>query len=257
MALACLEKVLRLDPHNQRAKSGLDWARQRLVAASHPQPVTKANLQHFVYVADDLDPTPVPTEKPAENLKAEQPSPVTQPKTVTPDEKKSNSKQTLNYSRPIPANRKPASETLDEAVPYKKSRLQSNQSSFTAVELPPEALKKANQTEKSKTFTPLGSVKKLRMPESAAFRAAKPKVAVSVSERVAQSLNGDYTLSERQSRLSLPPVRVATLLFSGAILLAVLSFILVNFAPLLGILAIILAVSGVILFNQSGTKHKE
>jgi hypothetical protein len=250
VAVTCLEKVMRLDPHNQRAKHGLDWARKRLESSSQLRAVSPQSLQDFIYDEDSAVKEPVVPPPPVT------PKTTTFSPSATPAVKNGNSsKQPLTSHTPV----KPHNlETNPEAVPYKKSRLQPSQTIFTAVELPPEALKKPDAPEKDirppvpKVGLNWGAKKKSpEVPESAAFRAAQPKVQVKMSDHVAQSFGDDYALDERQTGWSLPPY-LGWVCMGGAVLLALLTFLLSNLAPVLGVLAVILAISGAILFNQSG-----
>jgi hypothetical protein len=258
VAVACLEKVLRFDPHNHRAKNGLEWARKRLESSSQLRPVTAQGLQSFI---NEAQTPPVPTTVPDMPLPAKTTTFSPSGQSQTGEKKvKSFSKQILTSNPP----QKPQKvETNSEAVPYKKSRLQPSQTKFAAVELPPEALKKPEKTEKDTLSSLLkfsfGNNHKKQtapdFPESSAFKAAQPKVQISVSDQVVQSLGDDFAFDGRSSRFALPPY-LAWLCFGGAILLALLTFFLSNFAPLLGVLAVIAAACGAVLFNQVNTGRK-
>lgn len=138
----------------------------------------------------------------------------------------------------------PKSETKVESAPYKKSRF-ANQAPAPA--LPPEALpQKPPRPERIKKGRPRFSPRRSpRMEEDGLINKATPKIAFTVSENV--------MFGERTGTRQTYTVRVIwpLLLFVLALALALLTFLISALAPLLGMVALLVAGGGVILFNRA------
>jgi|GEM_PF-1749730 len=215
--ISCLELVLTLNPENKRAQAGLEWAKKRLkgetVTPSLPIIPTKPDIVPF---------------KSAAKL-------VIEPKTLP------------NETKPTPA-------------PYKRSRFetQSNKIASKTARMPVETnapiqdvgLKRRTTQEKNKavpdrTKNPKRESSGKKVAESTVMRAAVPKVALRISERVARN----------QTNAPKTTVQVALkwplLFFVLALALALSSFMLVPLSLFLGLTALLLAFVGIFLFNRA------
>lgn len=232
-AIVCLEQVLRLNPHNQRAQVGLEWAKRRknsaATSALAPQeaavpenPTAEKPVQ-----APEVIATP---EKPDEPL-APQPAPaeaVPQPKIASAAPKLSGSV-----------------ETKSAPPPYKKRRLTDRENHLPPLDLPPEAVAWTKPDRAERAERKRNPAKPI--PESPVFRASTPQVVFRIAPQVRQALSGKFPLPVPAGvRLRWP-----LLFFGVALLIAFLAFPLNVLAPVLGILAILLAISGVVLFNRA------
>lgn len=206
--IRCLERVLRINPSNQRARVGLEWAYKR--RAETPEPAAPA----------------------AESAPAETPEPEVAPAPEIP-------------ARPVrPPTPTREFETKSAPPPYKKRRLNVRESHLPPVDLPPEAVEwtrpdRAERAARQREAPPEPA------PPSEVLRAASPSVSFRIAPQVRQALSGKFP----------PPggvrLRWPLLIFGGALAAAFLAFPLNVLAPFLGVIAIVLAISGVILFNRA------
>jgi hypothetical protein len=112
--------------------------------------------------------------------------------------------------------------------------------------LPPEALpqKPSRSGEEKPSKKRFGRRQASRAGESSVIDATFPKIAVTVSDRVRLGVQG----YRQPGTIN---ITWPLLLFMVALALALLTFLLSAFAPLLGVLALLVAVSGVILFDRA------
>ncbi|HEX2911816.1 MAG TPA: tetratricopeptide repeat protein [Chloroflexia bacterium] len=228
-AVRCLEKALRLNPENKRARVGLEWANKRLqgenprtsqTQESHAQPgSTNAIPKGQPYLHSTPDSTA--------NLNF-------------------NANFLTGADKISAQGSKLENETKAEPAPYKKHRIAEKGSGNSSVDLPPEAIPWTRPPktldEKRAAVNPPPDV----TAESPVFRAASPRVGISVSPQVAEAARGKKATKE-----SYVPLRWPLWLFGLALLLGVLSFPLHGIAPLLGILALGAALTGIVMFNRA------
>ncbi len=136
---------------------------------------------------------------------------------------------------------KSKSETKAPAAPYKKSRF-TNQT--PALVLPPEALPQETRSGKKRSGF------KARRFAASTFKsglvdAATPKIGLTVAENVTI---GEQTGLRRANRVK---VIWPLLLFGLAVTVALLSFGFAAFGPLLGVIALLATIVGVLLFNRA------
>ncbi len=240
-AVACLEKVLRINPENNRARVGLEWAykrQQELLADKTMTPFENPQLAtlnentpaHYTAgrrrYAEPEDPVAFRQENPS-------------------------SRQETNSFRPSVMNGKTVKnsnnpETISQFAPYKKRRLETAEQALPPVDLPPEAVEwtKPRQNRTGQNQPPPRSDFK----SSRVFQAASPKVAFSVSPKITWARR--TRLNSNQER-TLYPLRLPLGLFGIALALALLTFPFNGNAPLLGTLAFLIALIGVFLFNRA------
>jgi tetratricopeptide (TPR) repeat protein len=227
-AVRCLEKALRLNPNNQRARVGLEWAYKR-------QKDAKAEAS--------FPPSQPASSRPSTGASEATNVPKTPAFSPTSEEV---FRPGLQKSGPKSYKESPAGvETKAEAAPYKKSRLPAGKMALPSVKLPPEALPwtRKDRQPARKTGQASRNSKPDILQESPVFRAATPPVAFRVSPQVRGV--GD--------KASAVPVRLRwpLLLFAVAVGLALLSFWLSGLAAVFGILALLAALAGVVLFNRA------
>lgn len=217
-AVRCLELALKLNPSNQRARVGLEWAYKR-------QKTGNGELE-----AEKSVPLPEPASRPE--------MPPSAPRSEATFQPGVHNTASLRNRAQI----RPENETKPEDAPYKKSRLAGLKAALPSVELPPEALPwtRTNRQAQKKADRP---TRPDLSKESQVFRAANPPVAFRVAPQVS-SLN---------QKGSAEPLRLrwALLAFGLALGLTLLSFLFSGLAPLLGSLALLAAVVGVVMFNRA------
>jgi tetratricopeptide (TPR) repeat protein len=235
-AVRCLEKALRLNPNNQRARVGLEWAYKRQKeekAAGFP--AVEPPLTSFARpeISD-------PAAAPLKSVPGKAPN---DPRTAAASPISS---ETLQKSVPKGYKESRAEvETKPEPAPYKKSRLPAEKTRLPSVKLPPEALPwtRKDRQPARKSGQTVRNPKPDMMQESPVFRAATPPVAFRVSPQV-------RGVAEKAPAV---PVRLRwpLLLFGVAVGLALLSFWLSGLAAVFGVLAVLAAIAGVVLFNRA------
>ncbi len=234
-AIRCLEHALRLNPDNQRARVGLEWAYKRQKSAGggaaeqEKTPAQKRPLYRPDVPAATATPTFQPGMRPGNGPEIA---------TRTPDKAEFAVRAEAKDEKRLRA------ETKDGQAPYKKHRLPQNSSLLPDVELPPEALPwtKSTSSREAARKQPRKSSEK---PASPLFQAASPPVSFTVSPRV----SGEKARRSNDARAV--PLRWPLGLFGLALGLALLSFLLSGLAPLLGILALLAALAGLVLFNRA------
>ncbi len=211
-AVRCLERALRLNPNNQRARVGLEWAYKRQKAENETPPTQEAG----------------PTRA---NFSARPPTEAVPLRNSSPNQ--------------------PEGETKAGPAPYKKSRLSETAVHLPSVKLPPEALPwtRANRqpSTRSAPTVPVSNSSDATA-NSKVFKAANPRVAFTVAPQVAEARHSVRKIPFLTGSV---PLRWPLGLFGLALGLAVLSFILTGLAPLLGVVALLAAIAGVILFNRA------
>ncbi len=209
----CLERVLTLNPENKRAQAGLEWAKKRLKGeiATPPLPIIP------------MKPDIVPF-KPAAKLLIEPKTLPNETKSAPPPYKRSRFETQSNKTARMPEN----TSTSSNKVGVKERTTQENSKAVS------DRTKKPKQETKGK-----------KVAESTIMRAAVPKVALRISERVARN----------QTTVPKTTVQVALkwplLLFVLALALALSSFILIPLSMFLGLTALLLAFVGIFLFNRA------
>ena len=232
-AVRCLKRALALNPNNRRAQAGLEWAERRLEAggesAEAPPPPTPRTIAS---TPDSAAPGQIiPFQHPRASLR--------QPK-GSDSEITSAPQPAIN---PKLETRNSKLETINQPPPYKKSRLPNLASKFV---LPPEALpqKPSRSGEEKPSKKRFGRRQASRSGESSVIDATLPKIAVTVSDRVRLGVQG----YRQPGTIN---ITWPLLLFMVALALALLTFLLSAFAPLLGVLALLVAMSGIILFDRA------
>lgn len=240
-AVRCLEKALRLNPNNQRARVGLEWAYKR-------QKEEKASADFPVVEPFQAIPTRPEVSEPASTpLKPVSGEAYNVPKTPAASTIPSDVFRP-GFQKSIPKGYKESRtevETKPEPAPYKKSRLPAEKTRLPSVKLPPEALPwtRKDRLPSRKNNQAARSPKPDIMQESPVFRAATPPVAFRVSPQV-------RGVGEKAPAV---PVRLRwpLLLFGVAVGLALLTFWLSGLAAVFGVLAVLAAIAGVVLFNRA------
>jgi tetratricopeptide (TPR) repeat protein len=213
-AVDCLRQALKLNPNNRRAQDGLEWAERRL----EEQPSVSTVAASTSGTAPKSKPRP-PVDLPV------------RPSVIPPN---------------LPSKvSKLKNETNSSPHTYKKSRF-NNQVPEPA--LPPEAYLPVNskRTEKTKKSKGKFSVRSLsRADDGGVLQASAPKIAVTVSENVG--------LGEQTGYRQTNTVKVIwpLLLFVLALALALLTFLFSSLAPVIGVVALLSASGGVVLFNRA------
>jgi hypothetical protein len=203
----CLETVLKLNPQNMRAKAGLAWAKKQTDEGTVTAIAPKAEPVVAIRVA-----------------------------------KGAPRRETINEIPPKSAQ----NETKSDIAPYKKSRLVTRE-----IEERPKVAASVPEPTKpkgSKGRTTRGRKKPdTHRVESTVMRAAMPKIALRISEKVRRSTAGEFTESS--------PTRIALvwplLFFLLALGLVLFSFIVVSLAPIFGVLALLVTLAGVFTLNQA------
>jgi hypothetical protein len=219
VAVHCLEHALRLNPDNQRARAGLEWAYKR--------------LQGFESHADVAE----TVASPAPKMPPPPPAPVFQPED--------------SFEPPLASDFQPDAHATAsnhhkapgaEPAPYKKRRLSDAKTGgMPAVTLPPEALPWARTSESHPKKKKSGRINVTK--DSAVFKAASPQIAFRLTPQVMGS-GDDFSRP-------VVPLRWILLLFGLALGLALLSFVLDGLVIVLGSLALVAAIIGVILFGRA------
>lgn len=233
-AVSCLEKALRVNPANRRARIGLEWAYKRQKESR----AETANLAPFenprlATLSDDTPAHFSPTRQ----------------RFAEPEEPE---QLRLDPPQPAPArpvnNKPPDSETNKQFAPYKKRRLENAEQPLPPLNLPPEAVDWTRpgprQAQSGKRPTPARTA----VETSPVFRAASPKVAFSVSPKVKSARRGRFNSTVEQT---LYPLRWPLGLFGIALGLALLTFPLSGAAPVFGSIAFLVSLIGVYLFNRA------
>lgn len=230
-AIVCLEQVLRINPHNQRAQVGLEWAKRRKNSAATPVPPKPAEAE-----------TPSvekPAQTPEVTAKSEKADEAETPQTASGDA--APQVKTASVAPKLSG----SVETKSAPPPYKKRRLTDRENHLPPLDLPPEAVAWTKPDRAERAARKRNPAKP--PPESPVFRASTPQVVFRIAPQVRQALSGKFNLPVPAGvRLRWP-----LLFFGVALLTAFLAFPLNVLAPVLGILAILLAISGVVLFNRA------
>jgi tetratricopeptide (TPR) repeat protein len=240
-AVACLEKVLRINPDNRRARVGLEWAYKRQEEARASEPMTPFENPQLATLGDN---TPS-NFSPSRRRYAEPEDPATFRKET------SSSRQSSGSFRPNVMNGQtvksaPTGETISQFAPYKKRRLETSEQAMPSVDLPPEAIEWTKPRNNRNERTP--PKPRSDFKSSPIFQAASPKVAFSVSPKITWARRTRLNTTHERT---LYPLRLPLGLFAVALALALLTFPLNGNAPLLGSLAFFIALLGVFLFNRA------
>lgn len=233
-AVACLEKVLRINPENRRARVGLEWAYKRQQDAQSAQTMTPFENPQLASLNDD---TPA-NFGPGRRRYAEPEDPATFRQNTGSFRPSVQNGQTVKKSG--------GNETITAFAPYKKRRLETDEQVGPAVDLPPEALEwtRPRQNRASKNPPPA----RPDFKTSPLFQAASPKIGFSVSPKISWARRARTNPSQERT---LYPLKLPLGLFGIAFILALLTFPFNTNAPLLGTLAFFTAVIGVFLFNRA------
>lgn len=222
-AVRCLQQALRINPANQRARVGLEWAYKRQQSQ-----------------AEVNDSTPSQTASKPGGAKQATAEPPSQPKnqpTFQPGVQTQSSPKSKEVA---------SGETKNRVAPYKKRRLADNQVALPSLDLPPEALPWTRpNSPKSETGERKGGSAKA-VAESDLLRAARPPIAFTISPRVLRAKRAGESVP-----VKLVPLRWPLALFGLALGLALLSFVFSSLATVLGIAAIAAAIAGAVLYNRA------
>ncbi len=245
-AVQCLEQVLRLNPSNQRARAGLEWARQRA------QEQTPAEKPALGFIEETLSQPSMPPQQPVRS------SAIEDFRSVGLNEEQARqhrletlaeaTTRELNKAGPLSSAESNPDNRLGPARPETKDRATSYNKQPLSEDTRPMA-KVGSATPAQPDIEPAASDRNRpssssQLEESSIFRAASPKVAFTLS-------NG-----ARNAGRVVPPARTIALrwpclAFSLAFGLALLTFPLNAIAPVVGVLALIAALAGVLLFNRA------
>jgi tetratricopeptide (TPR) repeat protein len=240
-AVACLEKVLQINPENNRARVGLEWAYKRQQETRADNTMTPFENPQLATLNDNT-----PAHYSAGRRRYAEPEDLT-----SFHQEKAPSRQDTNSFRPNVMNGQTVknsnnSETISQFAPYKKRRLETSEQAMPPVDLPPEAVEwtkpRQNQTARNQP-TPRSDFKSSRV-----FQAASPKIAFSVSPKITWARRTRINTNQERT---LYPLRLPLGLFGIALALALLTFPFNGNAPLLGTLAFLVALIGVFLFNRA------
>lgn len=264
-AVRCLEQALQINPNNQRARAGLEWAQRRLQASKITQFPDTASA------TDDEPPSISVSVRPPSHLVnnlnqakiSEPPAPLASPPPVVSTAKASENKvvteKTIQVAtKSVPNNRvESQSETLDPTPPYKKSR-------FKAKEAQNNTLRPAAAKEATPSVLPASARANQRQGRGFGLRRAKgrsqlqsetgrsiittPPPSLSLSDKVQQQAFGAENVQAQNGRGQLI---IPLTLFVAAIILGVLSLPLAGLSQILGVLAVLMALAGIILFNRA------
>ncbi len=246
-AVRYLEKALRINPNNQRARIGLDWAYKRQKAQMQGEP-----LEPFSDLGQSNPVTsapPIPMVQPRSGFQPVSNNSFPGSEVSEREEKPVNREANIR-EKPFIAARGPEAETKSETAPYKRNRLQPNNEGRPALKLPPEALpwtRPENPPPNPALRSPRAARLGLNQADSPVFRAASPRVAFTAASQVRKAERKGGQSAQRFSQVRL---RWPLLLFGLGLGLALLAFVLNGLAPLLGGLALLAAIAGVILFNR-------
>lgn len=264
-AVRCLEQALQVNSANQRARAGLEWAQRRLQASKITQfpdkasatgdepPSISVSVRQPSHLVNNLSQAkiselPLPLASPLSTVSVAKPKPV---------EANASAEKPSQIAAKSVLNNRGAnlSETLDPTPPYKKSR-------FKAKEAQNNTLRPAST--KAVTFTPLpaparanggrgfgsGRGKRRSKLQSEASRSimTTPSPSLSLSAKVQQQ---DFGSETEQSHTGRGRLVIPLALFVVAIILGVLSLPLASLSQILGVIAVVMALAGIILFNRA------
>jgi len=244
-AVGCLQRALKLNPQNRRAQAGLEWALKQDASSKFQVSSSKFQGENSGLEVENVPFGSPPAQPELRNLKSET-IPGLQPSELGTWNLKP---ETRNLkSAPFELKLKSKDETKSEPPPYKKSRLANHAPDLV---LPPEALPQK---------IPLSQIKaksrfSLRQPssrngklEQAVKKAASPKIALTVAQNVILGEQSGYPYQQKTDGLTaIWPLG----LFAVALALALLTFLFSSFAPLLGVIALVIAAVGIILFDRA------
>lgn len=240
-AVACLEKVLRINPDNNRARVGLEWAYKRQKEARASEPMTPFENPQLSTLGDN---TPS-NFSPSRRRYAEPEDPTTfRQETGAARQQSGSFRPNILNGQTVKSSKQ--TETISQFAPYKKRRLESSDQAMPAVDLPPEAIEWTRPRNNRNNRTPPRPRNDFK--SSPVFQAASPKVAFSVSPKITWARRARINTGQERT---LYPLRLPLGLFAVALALALLTFPLNGNAPLLGSLAFFIALIGVFLFNRA------
>lgn len=240
-AVACLEKVLRINPENRRASVGLEWAYKRQKEARAAEPMTPFENPQLSTLEDNTPSNFSPSRR--RYAEPEDPATFKQETGATRQQTNSFRPSVMNGQTVKPSK---SNETISQFAPYKKRRLETTEQAMPSVDLPPEAVewtKPRNPRNGRPQPNPRNDFK-----SSSIYQAASPRVAFSVSPKISWARRTRITPTQERT---LYPLRLPLGLFAIALILALLTFPFNGNAPLLGSLAFIIALLGVFLFNRA------
>ena len=211
-SISCLELALKQNPENKQALEGLDWARKRLIAINSRSSETQG----------------------------------------VPIVESSHRDGTIHPELPLlPEKKSVKSETNSSVQPYKNSNnIQINYAQFKVGSIKPSELKgkkvKGKSRRKNEPDEPLATHQAENVDLQHDFPEAEFKLSDKVVRETLFAVNQGTLIQEYRIALKWP-----LMLFCLALIIAILSFAVIQFAPFFGIAALLSALVGVILFFQA------
>lgn len=264
-AVRCLEQALQINPNNQRARAGLEWAQRRLQASKITQ------FPDTVSASEDRPPSISVSVRPPSHLVNnlsqakvfEPPALLASPQPVASTAKASENKVVAEKpsqvaAKSVPNNRVDSqSETLDPTPPYKKSRFKAKEAqnntlrpaaskAATPTSLPAPA--RANQRQGRGFGLRRGKGRSQLQSETGRSIMTTPTPSLSLSAKVQQQA---FAPENEQTQNGRGRLIIPLTLFVAAIILGVLSLPLAGLSQILGVIAVLMALAGIILFNRA------